>query len=219
MTSSFPTLSSHPSCPPLLRQTAKRACLYGDPKGPASISGGGGGRWGEPRGQNSMCAVPGPLSGCNPGTDEPLFLLKLSFHSPTAMGCLRWGCSGVGRGWLSDFNDIDGHFSIVKKPHNSFDNLYRAIGSPPSQVSDPRGLLRTVTFGMRGGRSGALCGSHTAAGHDIQPHLVRESKSAAWLKTTAYNDSLFDQFSLWGNGWIPSSVWLDYISNSRLMLK
>lgn len=40
VTSSFPTPSSHPPCLPLLRQTVKRACLYVDPKGPASISGG-----------------------------------------------------------------------------------------------------------------------------------------------------------------------------------
>lgn len=40
VTSSLPTLSSHPPCLPLLRQTVKRVCLYGDPKGPASISGG-----------------------------------------------------------------------------------------------------------------------------------------------------------------------------------
>lgn len=35
----------------------------------------------------------------------------------------------MGRAWLSDFNDIDRHFSIVKKTHNSFDDLNRAVVS------------------------------------------------------------------------------------------
>lgn len=55
----------------------------------------------------------------DPSTDEPLFLLKLSFHSPPATGLLRrgavaWQGSRVGSGRPSDFKDIDRHFSIVK---------------------------------------------------------------------------------------------------------
>lgn len=35
-----------------------------------------------------MCAVPGPLSDCNPDTDELLFFFKLSFLFPHSNGML-----------------------------------------------------------------------------------------------------------------------------------
>lgn len=115
VTSSFPTLSSHPPCLPRLRQTVKRACLYVDPKGPASISGGVEVVEKSP-GVRTVCAqfrdpfltaAQAQMSYCSSSSSP--------FIPPTATGCLRWGCSGVGRGWLSDFNDIDRHFLYCQK--------------------------------------------------------------------------------------------------------
>lgn len=144
-----------------------------------------------------MCAVPGPLSDCSPGTVELLFFLKLSFHSPIATGWLRWGCSGVGRGWLSDFNNIDRHFSIVKKSHNSFDELYRAIVSPIS--SQWLWSFANEHFWNEGRQKwSAVWQSHSCGVWHSPSYLVSETKSAAWLKRAAYNDSLFYQFSFWG---------------------
>lgn len=40
-----------------------------------------------------------PIWLCNPSTDKPLFLLKLSFHSPSSNGTLTLGCSGRAQGW------------------------------------------------------------------------------------------------------------------------
>lgn len=58
-----------------------------------------------------------PIWLCNTGTDKPLFLLKLAFHSPQqrdSYAGMQWQGSGVGSGRPSDFKDIDGQFSIVK---------------------------------------------------------------------------------------------------------
>lgn len=58
-----------------------------------------------------------PIWLCDPSTDRPLFLLKLSFHSPQQRdSCVgvQWQGSGVGSGRPPDFKDIDRHFSFVE---------------------------------------------------------------------------------------------------------
>lgn len=93
------------------------------PRGPLSVSWGGVGCWGEPRGRNTVCAVPGPPDltvqpkhsrASVPSSSTPFIWLPPP--SP-AKGLSCWGCGGrtrVGRGWPSDFKDIDRRSSIVK---------------------------------------------------------------------------------------------------------
>lgn len=105
-----------------------------------------------------------PIRLCDPNTDKPLFLLKLSFHSPQqrdSYAGVQWQRSGVGSGRPSDFKDIDRHFSIVKKPRNSFDDSHRpSCHHPPtpngiSKVNDPGGLQTNSHF-WNGGGGGEL---------------------------------------------------------------
>lgn len=108
--------SSHSRCPLLLRHTTESVCVLG-PSGPASVSRGGGGHWGEPGGQNTVCAVPGPLS------DHAARVQRShcsSWSSPfippreqDSYARVQWQGSGVGSGWPFDFKDIDRHFSTV----------------------------------------------------------------------------------------------------------
>lgn len=88
-------------------------------------------------------------------TDRPLFLLKLSFHSPEqrdSCAGVQWQGSGVGSGRPSDFKDIDRHFSIVK---SLVTHLTTRTGHPDppnaiSKVNDPGGLLTNSHFWNRG---------------------------------------------------------------------
>lgn len=86
--------------------------VYQDPEAHKSISGGGVGRWGEPRGQNTVCAVPGPLHDyvARAQTNHCSSSSFPFIHPPSNAALVP----GRAMGWPSDFKDIDRHSSIVK---------------------------------------------------------------------------------------------------------
>lgn len=131
-----------PPCPPLLRHAAESACVHREPRAPPP---GGvlGFRRREPRGQNTVCAVPGPLSGAaRPEAQTgPCSSSSSPFIPPTpATGLFRRGCGGRAQGLgasrrPSDFKDIGGHFWCCQKPHNSFYGCHRPSCPPHTKAS------------------------------------------------------------------------------------
>lgn len=109
-----------------------------------------------------------------PSTDRPLFLLKLSFHSPQqrdSYAGVQWQGLKGGGGRRSDFKDIDRHFSIVK---SLVIHLTTRTGHPIQRHFNLMTLevcSGMVILGMKGDRSCVLCGRHTAAGFDIDPNI------------------------------------------------
>lgn len=86
------TPSSWPPCPLWLRHTTERVCVYQDLQAQCPQAEVGVGSVRRTQGSKHCVRSSGtPLRLCDPNTGEPLFLLKLSFHSPPAMGPLGRG--------------------------------------------------------------------------------------------------------------------------------